>query len=442
MDFKERKQKLILDCYNSKDELKSDFIKRFFTFLQDIIISLMQENDEFFGQFLLKIEKNINTSITVPIATNVKLNGFNMFVNPGLLLMLEEKEIKALLKHEVYHIMNSHYERERKMRERFCKEAINTALDISINSYINNLPGFCIKLKDAELQYNVKLEEERSAEEYAEIIDKSIKKRIVKSHIKNKEDNNHKICLENAHDMWEQSELTDNDIESLTKKTALSIISKEAPQTINSILEKYKMQPEIEWQILLKSIITFAKTSYKKTITRRDRRQPDRFDIRGKLPKYESEIIVAVDISASMNDDEVKKILVEILAITRVTKNRITVIECDNEIRNIYTLRNENDIQKRSKNNGSTAFSPVFKYIAENNLRKSVLIYFTDGAGEEKLTIKPINLKTLWVIYGDETLSVKEPYGHVISMAKGKKEIIERNIGLKMVNEVIHDWAR
>ena len=70
------------------------------------------------------------------------------------------------------------------------------------------------------------------------------------------------------------------------------------------------------------------------------------------------------------------------------------------------------------------------------------MIYFTDGAGEEKLTIKPINLKTLWVIYGDETLSVKEPYGHVISMAKGKKEIIERNIGLKMVNEVIHDWAR
>ena len=101
MNFEERKQKLIFDCYNSNGELKSDFTKRFFIFLQDIIISLMQDNDEFFGQFLLKIEKNIDTSITVPIATNVKLNGFNMFINPQLLLMFDEKEIKALLKHEV-----------------------------------------------------------------------------------------------------------------------------------------------------------------------------------------------------------------------------------------------------------------------------------------------------------------------------------------------------
>ena len=66
MNFEERKQKLIFDCYNSNGELKSDFTKRFFIFLQDIIISLMQDNDEFFGQFLLKIEKNIDTSKMKP----------------------------------------------------------------------------------------------------------------------------------------------------------------------------------------------------------------------------------------------------------------------------------------------------------------------------------------------------------------------------------------
>ena len=40
------------------------------------------------------------------------------------------------------------------------------------------------------------------------------------------------------------------------------------------------------------------------------------------------------------------KILVEILSITSSTKNKVTIIECDNEIRNIYELRNEKDIQK------------------------------------------------------------------------------------------------
>ena len=149
-----------------------------------------------------------------------------------------------------------------------------------------------------------------------------------------------------------------------------------------------------------------------------------------------------MDISASMKDDEMHKILIEILSITRVSKNKITVIECDNEIRKVYKLKTEQDIQKRSSNNGSTAFSPVFQYIRDHNMKNCILVYFTDGVGEKELTLKPFNKKTLWVICGDDELSLEKPYGEIKRISREKYEKVEGNIGLKMVNEVIHDWAR
>ena len=54
-------------------------------------------------------------------------------------------------------------------------------------------------------------------------------------------------------------------------------------------------------------------------------------------------------------------------------------------------------------------------------LRDHILIYFTDGMGEEKLKVKPINCKTLWVLTGaEETLSLREPFGEIKKLS-GKK---------------------
>ena len=72
----------------------------------------------------------------------------------------------------------------------------------------------------------------------------------------------------------------------------------------------------------------------------------------------------------------------------------------------------------------------------------SVLIYFTDGVGEKELSVKPINKNIIWVVSGNEELSLKNPYGEVKRINTEKKEVIEGNIGLKMINEAIHEWAR
>ena len=444
MDFEEKRQQLLKEAYSLNDNIKfSDSYKRiFFELIEDVILYLLQTQDVFFGQFMLRVRRNIDINLSAPIATIPKYDSFNMYFNPFLFLDCNRKELAALFKHEIYHIMNSHFERERKLKNRFSKEAINVALDISINQYIKDLPAFSKKINSVNMEYNLSLEENRSVEEYAEAIYKSIKSRIKKDKADKEDDSKYEADMSKVHDLWEEVEVSDEDINNLTKKTALSAYNENTPKGLESIILAYKEKAEIPWQIVLKNILPSVKSGYKKTITRRDRRPPKRLDLRGRLPKSETELIVAIDISASMKEDDMHKILVEILSITSSTKNKITIIECDSEIRKVYDLRNEKDIRKRSKDNGSTKFTPVFQYISDNNLRSSVLIYFTDGVGEKELEIRPINKKVIWVISGNEELSLKNSYGEIKRINSEKKEVIDGNLGLKMVNEAIHEWAR
>ena len=444
MDFNEEREQLLKEIYFSSEKNKYDdfYKRRFFNLVEKVVLFLLQGHDAFFGQFMLRVKRDIRLDITVPIATIPKGDGFNMYFNPIFFLNCTIREMAALIKHEIYHIMNLHFEREKELKNRFSKEALVTALDISINQYIKDLPAYSKKLDAINMEYNLNLAENRSVEEYTEEIYKSIKSRVRNDVIKENNEEGYILDIDKSHEIWDEIDIDKDSIKALTEKTAIGAYDENTPIGLQKIILAYGEKPEISWESVLKNSIPKVKSGYKKTIMRRNRRQPERFDLRGRLPKNEADVVVAIDISASMKDDEMRKILIEILSITNAAKNRITVIECDNEIRKVYKLKNERDIQKRCRDNGSTKFSPVFRYIKEHNMKDCILIYFTDGVGEKELEIKPYNKKTLWVICGDEELSLKEYYGEVKRIHKEKSEKLEGNIGLQMVNEVIHDWAR
>ena len=97
-------------------------------------------------------------------------------------------------------------------------------------------------------------------------------------------------------------------------------------------------------------------------------------------------------------------------------KHVLTVIECDSEVQRVYQVKTENDIKKNVTGRGGTAFTPVIEYVNNDRyFRDALLIYFTDGYGEREIP-RPKTYRNLWVVLGDEeNLSLKEPYGTVIS---------------------------
>lgn len=442
MNFIESRDSLFKKAltFEKETDVTGDFTRKFNIFIEKIVISMLNGEDSFFGNFMIKVERKIRLNISWPIGTKPKIEGYEMYFNPMLILQYSQKEIEALIKHEIYHIMYNHFNREKELKQRFNKLAVSLALDISINQFIKNMPGDAKRIESISNEFDVELKDNRSVEEYAYILhtkmeqDKKEKKKKGKSSKIVRE-----IDEESAHDIWEEIDLSQDSLKDITRKTAMSSLKGTVPKNILKIIQGYSEKEEISWQKLLKNLLPSIKNGQKKTSTRRNRRQPERLDIRGSLSDKTPEIIVAIDISASMTENDIRKIIIEVLALTRDRVNKITVIECDNEIRSIYNLTSSKDIRERSKKNGATAFTPVFNYIRENNMRNRILIYFTDGVGEKELGVKPINSKTIWVLTGDENLSLEKPFGEVKRLERNIVKGEGKNAAIEIYRDILRE---
>ncbi|QAA34657.1 VWA-like domain-containing protein [Clostridium manihotivorum] len=444
MNFDIRRRELlrVATQWESEKDVTESFIRNFNELLEQVILSMLEKEDNFFGQFLIQVKRGIRLDISWPIATEPTLSGFNMYFNPVLLLQCELKEIQALLKHEIYHIMLGHYERQKGLRDKYSRIALSKAMDIAVNQYIEHLPSWCDRLYTVNLEYDLELKEDMTMEQYTEELQKAIVKKGKKAIVKTKDNIVTSIDVESAHDTWESVNISQDLLKEIKKRTALNAYKGKAPKNIEKYILSLDAKPEIQWTDYLKKLIPSVRCGYKKTITRKDRRQPERLDLRGKLPSIMPKILVAIDISASMSDEEVNSIMTEILAISKSRSADITVIECDSDIRKIYELSSPKDIKKRSNKSGATRFSPVFEYMKRENMRNHILIYFTDGVGEAELSVKPINKDLLWVLTGKEDLSLKKSYGVIKRLSRREAEKYGYDYGLQAMREVIHDWAR
>ncbi len=201
------------------------------------------------------------------------------------------------------------------------------------------------------------------------------------------------------------------------------------PSHQQEALKKVLEKPAIKWEQVLRKYIGTIPNGYRKTRTRLDRRQPERFDISGKISKHTIDIVVAIDTSGSMSSGLLQMIFTEIFNILKSKEFHLTIIECDAEIQLVYEAKRLEDVKLEVKGRGGTSFKPVIEYVNNNKkFRQSLLIYFTDGMGDAHIPY-PLVYRMLWVlpyktgriagefIRPENTfLSVREPYGDVITM--------------------------
>lgn len=186
-------------------------------------------------------------------------------------------------------------------------------------------------------------------------------------------------------------------------------------------VKKINEPPKISWQRVLKKYIGTISAGKRKTRTKLNRRQPNRYDLSGEINDKMLKIVVAIDTSGSVSNREIAQIFNEIFAILAKRRYCITVIECDSEIQRIYLIHNPADVKLDVAGRGGTAFTPVIEHInSDRYYRDSLLIYFTDGYGEDRIP-RPMTYRNLWVITGrSEELSLKNPYGAVISFEESE----------------------
>lgn len=397
--------------------IPEEFKIEFFELIDKVNFNLMEDGEDFYGYFLFHMGRDLRFDLTSPTGSNFQGAKYIIYFNPVLFLNLTGKQMESAIKHEILHIISLHFLRAKKIKNQYSKLAINIAMDIVVNKYLTNLWPDAMTIEKVNKQYSLNLKVCETFESYVKEIQTAIdltqeEEKLLDDTVK--EDWASEYDASTTHDIWEESSEVDaKTVQEFTEKIASTAQKGELPSYLGSLLDSLKnRESELPWHQYLSRLVGTIEGNKKKTVTRRNRRQPERFDLRGELRSHKAKIIVAIDISGSISTEEFKKAIIELLSIVKNYGHEITILECDDEVRRVYQIKSERDIKERLNTRGSTKFSPAFAYA--NQHEANLFIYFTDGKGEEKLNVIPNGYQILWVLSGKEAnLSISKPYGPV-----------------------------
>ena len=430
----------------------------FFDLMELIKLFLISKRDSYYGYFYMNMAFQVN--FFAPCIAGIQLNTFPAVFesNPLLLCHFSLKEIIYIVCHEIDHIVLNHPAegvRINPENDPDIHEKLNIAMDAAINDRLDNeiaehelaymsTPDWIVNSNALKEMFNLK--KVRALENYLyyynlikdatnEELKSGQDKTISKFGKPNENDN-----LTNANDQTETIITSQNYGKMQDHNWQASDDPEDASATVRelvnaavdmmndeirtlmpaSFMEQVKIinsPPAITWQKLLKKYIGTISASTRKTRTKLNRRQPERFDLPGRIDDKVLKIVVAIDTSASVTEKELSYIFNEIFAILAKRKHDITVIECDAKVQRIYKAKTVRDIKAKVTGRGGTLFTPVIEHINNGRYyRDALLIYFTDGYGEPKIP-RPRTYRNLWVVLGDaDRLSLKEPYGVKIAL--------------------------
>ena len=126
-------------------------------------------------------------------------------------------------------------------------------------------------------------------------------------------------------------------------------------------------------------------------------------------------LIVGIDTSGSMGQEELNQIASEITAIAQDCRpETVLVIYCDSEVVGTERFDAYEDIQLHAKGGGGTRFKPVFDYIEEQvEETPAALVYFTDLWGNTD-ELDPPDYPVVWGVTYNSDRAV--PFGDVASL--------------------------
>lgn len=400
--------------------LPLDLRTEFFRLVDQVTLSLMEDRGNYYGYFLFQMTREIRMDLASATGVNFKGAQYVIYFNPLIFLTLNLRQMESTIKHEIHHILSMHLTRAKALSSRYSTLASNMAMDVVVNQYLTHLPPYAMTLERVNHRYGLKLEPYESFEYYLEKIQTELSLLEVdeEGEVEDSEIET-EYNVEKTHDIWEESDRIDEQIvREFTEQLSDQAQKGQLPDHIEEMITALKKSKgELPWHLYLNRLMGTVAYNHKQTITRRNRRQPERLDLKGRLRSHKAEIAVALDTSGSISDEEFRQAIQEVLSIVKNYNHEITLIECDNQIRRTYQVKSTKDIKERMPIKGATSFSPVFEYA--NQKKINLLIYFTDGKGEERLTVIPRGYKVLWVISGSgDTLSLKEAYGAVKQLSK------------------------
>lgn len=243
------------------------------------------------------------------------------------------------------------------------------------------------------------------------------------------------IIGQNTHSSWGGDDISQDTAEKATegivKDTYNSLSDKERglmSSAVRGEIHKLTHEPEINWRDKIKRQHGRMKSRLKrKTLARPNRRFPNRLDLKGKLPEYRINIVMALDVSGSVSDNALAYTMGEGYHLSKELDAPLTLLQIDAELASVQTIERPSDFDRVKLNaRGGTRFQPAFDYLHEkgHTNKDTLLVYVTDGYGEPESMLHRRGFNNvLWVLVDTDSKEVLSCDG------KGRVELLNNDSG-------------
>ena len=373
--------------------------------------------EPFFGHLLSGLSRHITNSVKT-LAVAIRGDTIQLIVNPLFFTsILKKREHRhAVIKHEVLHIVFKHLFRIPHPKAN--PLLWNIACDLVVNQYVApfKLPDGAIRIEDFS-----DFMPEQTAEYYFSLLEKL--------HNSNRNSDSKTLlnrCLGNMpsdHSLWiggevkavdgepvgvGVSEVVTNVIansidEKILKAAERSAGHSSTPWWLEKIINQIEAdrKVKVDWKRVLR---IFAASASHTKIKPTFRKESKRFEsipglkrFEGLTVKKQQKLVVVIDTSGSVDDEQIDQFFSEIHAIYK-NGTYIEIVECDAEFKRNYPYKGKTPSFVVGR--GGTDFDPAFKWIRESGKKFDGCIYLTDGYADSP-EIRP-SCRVLWVISGGE----------------------------------------
>jgi predicted metal-dependent peptidase len=171
------------------------------------------------------------------------------------------------------------------------------------------------------------------------------------------------------------------------------------------------LQPQLPWRMLLARYMTqVARDDY--SYMRPSRREGQ--VIFPSLRSGQVDLVVALDTSGSVGEQELSQFLSEVNALKGQLRARVTLLACDTAVAEgapwEFEPWEELRLPAHIKGGGGTSFVPVFEWLSRYGRQPDLLLYFTDAEGD--FPRQEPNFPTLWLVKGRASV----PWGQRIQL--------------------------
>ena len=382
--------------------------------IQDLVAKTTKElilTEPFYGLFLIGINKKFTDQIPTAGVSKHGI-GMQLTINPEFYINLSNFHRIGLIKHELLHIAFGHL----LMRDMYGNHKLfNIAADLEINQYIdiNKLPEGGLLLSSFP---ELNLPSKAGTKVYYNLLEQAQEDGTSPSldNLMDKMDGESEYC----HGTWNEfddlsepdKKLMEKQVEHQLKQSAETTIKKQGdiPGEFKDIIERlFHIEPaKFDWKSYLKRFVGNSSVVYTKKLRRKYNKRYSGSP--GLKIKFKNHILVGVDTSGSVNNDELQEFFSELAHMSK-TGHKISVAQCDTRLRTVEEFNPKKDWEIHGR--GGTSFQPVIDHYNEKG-SYTALIYLTDGEA-----YAPDNCpnNTLWCLSSISDMNDELP-GQVIKL--------------------------